>query len=321
LIARKQGYEFVKQRLGALVMTERGDGGLGYRRLVGPLLLPAWVVIGIFMVAPVLVMAIYSFLTKEFRGGIIWDFTLAAYDQFFVTRGLFGDERPQVEWTYVAIFWRSIWQAGLATLLCLLIGFPTAWYIATRPARSRPAWLFLITIPYWVNLLIRTISLRFILRDNGPLNQAMMALGLTDAPMTVINTNIAVQLGLFYSYLPFMVLPVYAAVERYNFAYSEAAADLYAGRWATLTRVVLPIVRPGIVAGCILVFVPSLGAFLAPDLLGGAKTFMIGSLIDEQFRGSQGNWPFGAAVAMILMTLVLLVLLVYARFAAKGKAQ
>lgn len=302
-------------------MTEKGEDGLGYRRLIGPLLLPTWAVIGLFMVAPVLVMATYSFLTKEFRGGVIWDFTFAAYDQFFVTRGLFGDEPPQIEWTYIAIFWRSIWQAALATLLCLVIGFPTAWYIATRPARTRSLWLFLITIPYWVNLLIRTVSLRFILRDNGPMNEGLMSLGLIDAPITLINTNIAVQLGLFYSYLPFMVLPIYAAVERYNFAWSEAAADLYAGRWATLTRVVLPIVRPGIIAGCILVFVPSLGAFLAPDLLGGAKTFMIGSLIDEQFRGSQGNWPFGAAASMILMTLVLAVLLIYARFAAKEAAR
>lgn len=114
-----------------------------------------------------------------------------------------------------------------------------------------------------------------------------------------------------------MVLPIYAAVERYNFALSEAAADLYASRWATLREIVLPVVKPGIIAGCILVFIPSLGAFLAPDLLG-AKTFMIGSLIDDQFRGSQGNWPFGAAAAMILMTLVLIVLLFYAR--AQGRA-
>ena len=128
-----------------------------------------------------------------------------------------------------------------------------------------------------------------------------------------MNTNLAVQIGLFYSYLPFMVLPIYAAVERYDFALSEAAADLYASRWTALREIVLPLVKPGIVAGCLLVFVPSLGAFLAPDLLGGAKTFMIGSLIDEQIKGSQGNWPFGAAVAVILMTLVLIALLLYAR--------
>jgi spermidine/putrescine transport system permease protein len=165
--------------------------------------------------------------------------------------------------------------------------------------------------------LIRTISLKFVIRDNGPLNDALMSMGVIDAPITLVNTNFAVLLGLFYSYLPFMVLPIYAAVERYNFTLSEAASDLYASRWVTLREIVLPIVKPGIVAGGILVFVPSLGAFLAPDLLGGAKTFMIGSLIEEQFKGTQGNWPFGAAVAMILMTLVMVALLLYARAQTK----
>jgi spermidine/putrescine transport system permease protein len=293
-----------------------GGGDVTYARVKAPLLLPTWGVIGVFLLCPVLLMVVYSFLTREFRGGVVWDFTLAAYDRFFVTRGLFGDEPPQVEWTYIAIFWRSIWQAALATLLCLAVGFPTAWFIATRPERTRAVWLFLITVPYWVNLLIRTVSLRFILRDQGPLNEALMAAGVIAQPLGILNTDLAVQLGLFYSYLPFMVLPIYAAVERYDFALSEAAADLYASRWVALREVVLPAVRPGIVAGCILVFVPALGAFLAPDLLGGAKTFMIGSLIDEQFRGSQGNWPFGAAVSVILMTMVLAVLLAYARAAA-----
>jgi spermidine/putrescine transport system permease protein len=298
-----------------------GKAGLGYHRLIGPLLSPTWLMIGIFLVLPVLLMAIYSFLTKEFRGGVIWEFTLAAYDQFFLNRGLFGDEPPVIEWTYVTIFWRSIWQAAVATLTCLAVGFPTAWFIATRPPRSRAIWLFLITVPYWVNLLIRTVSLKFLIRDNGPLNESLMAMGLISDPLPLVNTNLAVQLGLFYSYLPFMVLPIYAAVERYNFALSEAAADLYASRWVTLHEIVLPMVKPGIIAGCILVFVPSLGAFLAPDLLGGAKTFMIGSLIDEQFRGSQGNWPFGAAAAMILMTLVLIVLMIYARAQTKVEAR
>ena len=291
---------------------------IGYRAIVTPLLLPTWVVIGIFMLVPVALMAVYSVLTKEFRGGVDWSFSLAAYDQFFVTRGLFGDEPPQIEWTYIVIFWRSIWQAGLATLICLIVGFPTAWFIATRPASTRGIWLFVITIPYWVNLLIRTVSLKFLIRDNGPLNQALMSSGIIDAPLPLVNTNAAVLLGLFYSYLPFMVLPIYAAVERYNFTLSEAAADLYASRWVVLREIVLPSVRPGLIAGCILVFVPSLGAFLAPDLLGGAKSFMIGSLIEEQFKGSLGNWPFGAAVAMILMSLVLIVLMIYARVAAKG---
>ena len=298
-------------------LRDTGGSAANYASLVRPLLLPAWLIIGVLLLLPVLLMVLYSFLTKEFRGGVEWTFTLAAYDQFFLTRGLFGDEPARIEWTYINIFWRSIWQAALATLLCLLIGFPTAWFIATRPPQSRGIWLFLITIPYWVNLLIRTVSLRFILRDNGPLNEALIDTGLIDAPLPILNTDVAVQIGLFYSYLPFMVLPIYAAVERYDFALSEAAADLYASRWQALLHVVLPAVRPGIVAGAILVFIPALGAFLAPDLLGGAKSFMIGSLIDEQFRGSQGNWPFGAAASVILMTLVLIALLIQARAAAR----
>lgn len=277
------------------------------------LLLPSWVVVGIFVLAPVLMMMVYSFLTKEFRGGVIWEFSLSAYDQFFFDRGLFGDEPAKIDWTYIAIFWRSIWQAGAATILSLLIGFPTAYFIATRPEKNRAIWVFLITIPYWVNLLIRTVSMKFLLRDQGPLNDFLINIGLIDTPLHIINTNLAVQLGLFYSYLPFMVLPIYASVERYNFALSEAAADLYATKWVTLRRILLPAVKPGVIAGCILVFVPSLGAFLAPDLLGGAKNFMIGSLIEEQFKGNAGNWPFGAAISMILLTMVLTILLIYAR--------
>ncbi len=277
------------------------------------LLSPSWIVIGVFLLLPVIMMLVYSFLTKEFRGGVIWEPTLAAYDQFIFDRGLFGDEPPVIEWTYITIFARSIWQAALATVFCLLIGFPTAYYIATRPTRSRGVWLFLITIPYWVNLLIRTVSMKFLIRDTGPFNQFLLSTGLIDTPIHMVNTNFAVQLGLFYSYLPFMVLPIYAAVERYNFTLSEAAWDLYADRWTTLRKILMPVVKPGIIAGCILVFVPSLGAFLAPDLLGGAKTFMIGSLIEEQFKGNAGNWPFGAAASMILLTLVLIVLMIYAR--------
>lgn len=283
------------------------------------LLLPSWLVLGFFILAPVLMMLVYSFLTKEFRGGVIWEFSLAAYDQFFFDRGLFGDDPPKIEWTYLNIFWRSIWQAGAATILALVIGFPTAYFIATRAEDKRAIWVFLITIPYWVNLLIRTVSMKFMLRDNGPLNDFLVGIGLMDDPIRIVNTNFAVQLGLFYSYLPFMVLPIYASVERYNFALSEAAADLYATKWVTLRRVLLPAVKPGVIAGCILVFVPSLGSFLAPDLLGGAKNFMIGSLIEEQFKGNAGNWPFGAAASMVLLTMVLIILLIFARQQARAE--
>jgi len=281
------------------------------------LLFPSLSMLGVFVVIPVVLMLVYSFLTKEFRGGVIWDFTLAAYDQFFFDRGLFGDEPAKIEWTYINIFLRSLWQAALATLLCFVIGFPTAYFIAIQSPSRRMMFLFLVTVPYWVNLLIRTVSLKFLIRDNGPLNELLLSVGMIDEPIQLINTNLAVQLGLFYSYLPFMVLPIYASIERYNFALSEAAADLYASRWTTLRKVIIPCVMPGIVAGSILVFVPSLGAFLAPDLLGGAKNFMIGSLIEEQFKGNAGNWPFGAAASMILLTAVLLTLIIYARGQAR----
>ena len=281
------------------------------------LMLPSWAIIGFFLLLPVLLMLVYSFLTKEFRGGVIWQPTLAAYDQFMFDRGLFGDDPPTIEWKYISIFVRSILQATGATFFCLIIGFPTAFFIATRAHRTKVIWLFLVTIPYWVNLLIRTVSMKFLIRDNGPLSEGLMGIGLIDDPLKLINTNFAVQLGLFYSYLPFMVLPIYAAVERYNFALSEAASDLYAPKWTILRQIVIPVVKPGIIAGCILVFVPSLGAFLAPDLLGGAKTFMIGSLIEEQFKGNAGNWPFGAAASMILLSLVLIVLMFYARAQAR----
>lgn len=306
-------------------MAVAGDRGSAVADTYAPvrswLLLPSWLVIGIFMLLPVLLMLVYSFLTKEFRGGVIWKPTLAAYDQFLFERGLFGDEPPTINWTYISIFAHSIAQALSATVLCLLIGFPTACFIATRPAKTRTIWLFLITIPYWVNLLIRTVSMKFLIRDNGPVNEALLALGVINQPLQLINTHLAVQLGLFYSYLPFMVLPIYAAVERYDFRLSEAAADLYASSWQTLRLVLIPVVMPGIVAGSILVFAPSLGAFLAPDLLGGAKTFMIGSLIEEQFKGNAGNWPFGAAASMILLSLVLIALAFYARAQSRQTAK
>jgi spermidine/putrescine transport system permease protein len=299
---------------GASGGTVRSDTYAGARVW---LLLPAWATLSFLVLTPVLMMLLYSFLTKEFRGGVIWEFSLSAYDQFFFDRGLFGDDPPKIEWTYIGIFWRSIWQAGAATILSLIIGFPAAYFIASRPERVRPMWVFLITIPYWVNLLIRTVSMKFLLRDQGPLNDFLLWTGLLEDPLRIVNTNFAVQLGLFYSYLPFMVLPIYAAVERYNFALSEAAADLYADKWTILRRILLPTVKPGIVAGCILVFVPSLGSFLAPDLLGGAKNFMIGSLIEEQFKGNAGNWPFGAAASMILLSLVLILLMIFARQQAR----
>jgi spermidine/putrescine transport system permease protein len=192
--------------------------------------------------------------------------------------------------------------------------------MATRPAKTRNLWVFVITIPFWTNLLIRTFSMVLIIRDEGVVNNLLLWAGLIDKPIVILYTDFAIGLGLLYSFLPFMVLPLYASLEKLDFRLVEAAFDLYATRGKVLARIILPLARPGIVAGCLLVFVPAIGAYVTPAMLGGGKQMMIGNLIAMQF-GSSRNWPFGSAVALILMTLVLLTLMFYARQAgARAKA-
>ena len=284
----------------------RTAGGIGRGRAL--LLTPAMLTILVFMVAPLCFVAVYSFLTPGTYGGVVWEFSTEAYIQFLFERD-FLDETLVFTSSYLSIYGRSIGQALVATLACLAIGFPTAYFMATRPEHQRNVWVFLVTVPYWVNLLIRTVSMLFIIRDEGPLNAALQAVGIIDEPIRIAYTDFAIGLGLVYSYLPFMVLPIYAAIERFDFRLVEAAYDLYADRWTILRKVILPITLPGIVAGSLLVFVPSLGSFIAPDLLGGGKHLMIGNLVALQFQGSR-NWPFGSAAAVILMTLVLIALMV-----------
>ena len=291
------------------------------RRLrLGRLLLfaPAFIVIVGFLVVPLGFIVVYSFLTPGTYGGVVWRFSTDAYVQFLFERDIFTQEL-QFTSAYLSIYGRSFLQALAATIACFIIGFPTAYFIATRPPAQRTAWVFLITVPYWVNLLIRTVSMLFIIRDEGPLNHGLITLGLISEPLRIAYTDFAIGLGLTYSYLPFMVLPIYAAIERFDFRLMDAAYDLYADRWAILVHVVLPMVKPGIIAGCLLVFIPSLGAFIAPDLLGGGRNLMIGNLIALQFQGSR-NWPFGSAAAVILLTMVLIVLVVFARRQAKTAA-
>ncbi len=293
---------------------ETAAGLSGRDRLL--LLAPALLMITVFLILPLGFILVYSFLTKGTYGGVIWEFSTAAYEQFLFERDLFTDELV-FHASYLQIYGRSIVQALVATTASLIIGFPTAYYIATRPASQRNMWVFLITVPYWVNLLIRTVSMLFIVRDEGPLNTALMAIGLIDQPIRIAYTDFAIGLGLVYSYLPFMVLPIYAAIERFDFRLLEAGHDLYADRWTILRQIVIPLTRPGIVAGCLLVFIPSLGSFIAPDLLGGGKNLMIGNTIALQFQSSR-NWPFGSAAAIILLTLVLIVLVIFARRAQQA---
>lgn len=270
---------------------------------------PSLFMIAFFLLIPLSIVFVYSFLEPGTYGGVEWNFSLGAYKQFLFEED-FLTEELQFTSAYIGIFGRSFMQAITATFFCLLIGFPTAYFIATRPAKTQSLWLFAITIPYWVNLLIRTISMLFIIRDQGPINEFLMYIGMIDSPLKMAYTPFAVTLGLFYSFLPFMVLPIYTALSRFDMSLLTAAHDLYASRWAALRQVLIPSVSQGIYSGCLLVFIPSIGAFIAPDLLGGGKQLMIGNLIALQFQGSR-NWPFGAAIAIILLTLVLITLLVF----------
>ncbi|HEX4765995.1 MAG TPA: ABC transporter permease [Lichenihabitans sp.] len=263
---------------------------------------PALLVIVVFMLLPMAIAAVYSFLTPDPYGGVLHPFTPASYVRFVYDRDL--DDQLIFDTTYLQIFARSVVQALFCTLFCLLIGLPLAWYMATRPPRLRQVLVLLVTIPFWTNLLIRTYCWVLLLRDQGLVNQVLQALGLIKEPITFLYSDGAVQLGLVYSSLPFMVLPIYGALEKVDPRMVEAAYDLYADRWAIMRRLVWPLAWPGVVAGCLLVFVPALGAFLSPDILGGGKKLMIGSLIQQQFTTGR-DWSFGAALSMILMIFVL----------------
>ncbi len=283
------------------------------------LLSPALLTIGGFLIAPLFIVLIYSFLTPGTYGGVIWEGTFDAYIQFLFERDLF-DESLVFSTAYLEIYGRSFVQAVVSTIACFIIGFPTAYFIATRPDDQKTMWVLLVTVPYWVNLLIRTISMLFLIRNEGPLNYGLQSLGLIDSPIRIAYTNVGVGIGLVYSYLPFMVLPLYATIERFDFRLVEVAYDLYADRWTVLFKVIMPICLPGIIAGSLLVFIPSLGAFIAPDLLGGGKNLMIGNLIALQFQGSR-NWPFGSAAAMIVMSVVMVALIIYTRQQARSRIQ
>jgi spermidine/putrescine transport system permease protein len=293
------------------VLVHRAAGWLGVA--------PAVLIIGCFMLIPIGIIAVYSFLDADPYGGVRPNFSVEAYLQLVYERDL--DDTLQFNSAYLRIFLRSLVLAAAATMLCAVVGFPVAYFVAMQPPRRRNLLVALITVPFWTNLLIRTYCWILILRDTGLINNLLLAAGVIDLPITLLYTYGAILLGLVYTYVPFMVLPIYAAIEKLDRRLLEAAHDLYASRIRVLRRVILPLAAPGIAAGAILVFIPSVGAFIAPDLLGGGKHLMLGSLIQLQFASSR-NWPFGSAVAMLLLAVVLVLLLYYAmgpgRAAARG---
>ena len=269
-------------------MSERGGA-----RAAG-LLAPSLVWIGVFFLGPLAVMLAYSLARRGAYGTVEWVLGLANYAQ-------------ALDPLYLGVYWRSLRIALVTTVLCLLVGYPAAYAIARMaPERWKATLLVLAVVPFWTSFLVRTYAWRFLLQDDGMVNAALGWVGLP--AQKLLFTETAVMLGQVYGELPFMILPLYAAIERLDPRLLEAAADLGAGAAERFWRVTLPLTMPGVVAGVVLVFVPSLGAFITPDMLGGAKSLMIGSLIQDQFV--QRNQPFGAALANLLAVAVLVLLAV-----------
>ena len=276
---------------------------------------PALIVLIFAAAGPLLVMAIYSVLTKGQYSGVIWDFSGDGWFRVLFERDIFNG-RISLADAHLSIFWRSVKLSLSTTVITLFLSLPTAWFIATRPVKWRAFWLFLVTIPFWTNLLIRTFAIMEVIKNEGILNTALLKLGAIREPIQILYTDTAVFLGMTYVYLPLMVLPIYAVMDRFDIRLIEAGYDLYASRWRVFRRVILPIIRPGIVAGSILVFVPSLGAYVTPRVLGGGKQMMIGNFIELQF-GQGNNWPLGAALSMVLLVIILIALLVYVRVSTR----
>ena len=272
-------------------------------RLRAWFLAPSWAVMAILFLAPLAIILAYSLLTRGVYGGITRPWTAESYQRL-------------ADPIYLAILWRSIWIAALSTLLCLALGFPLALFIS-RAGKYRNLYLSLVMLPFWTSFLVRTYAWMFLLRDTGLINTVLQKIGLIHNPLPLLYNDGAVILGLVYGYLPFMVLPLYASLERLDRNLLEAAADLGARPWSALMRIVIPLCAPGIRAGATLVFIPCLGAYLTPDLLGGGKSVMIGNLIQNQFTTAR-DWPFGSAISLALMVLVMALLIPFLRRQEEG---
>lgn len=277
---------------------------------------PALFILFIAAVGPLFVVLLFSLMVKGDYGDVkYWQFSGDGWFSVFFERDIFDDSVGLAQ-AHVEILWRSVKLSLITTLLTLLIGFPTAYYISIQPPKKRDLLVFMITIPFWTNILIRTFAMQEVIRNEGVINTLLVWSGLIEKPIQIMYTDWAIFFGMVYVYLPLMVLPLYASMEKIDFRLVEAGYDLYAGRFQVLRRVIIPLVKPGIVAGSILVFIPSLGAYVTPRVLGGGKNLMLGNLIDLQF-GQGKNWPLGAALSITLLIIVTVALLVYVRNASQ----
>ena len=261
-------------------------------------LLPVAALLLLFFVAPFLIVLVYSFLSRGAYGGVELPYSLDSYARLF-------------DRLYLEIILRSVRVSALSTLLCLVIAFPLAQYIA-KAGKHRKLLLHLVMIPFWTSFLIRTYAWMFLLRDTGLINSALISLHVIARPLPLLFNEGAVVLGLVYGYLPFMVLPLYATLEKLDESLPNAAQDLGATPWTTFWKIIVPLSRNGIAAGCVLVFIPCLGAYLTPDLLGGGRTVMIGNLVQNQFTTAR-DWPFGSAASLLLTVVAFVVMLSFTR--------
>lgn len=269
------------------------------------LLAPATLFLGVFFLLPLLIIALFSLLTPGLYGGVEWAFYHWNYGRIF---GWADGIMEVFEPVYLQILGRSLGFAALTVLLCLILCYPVAFWVSRLPARWRLVFLFLITLPFFASLIVRLYAWLLILKPSGILNTVLMATGLISEPLEILYTPAAVVLGMVYVMIPFMFLPLFASVDNLDRAQIEASMDLGGNRLQTFVKVILPQTLPGIMGGAVIVFIPSVGNFIVPDILGGAKGLMIGNLVEQQFLSAR-NWPFGAALSMIIMSVVLIVLL------------
>ncbi len=260
-------------------------------------LIVSWLTLFVFI--PNLMIIATSFFTRDEANLIEFTLTLSNYTRLF-------------DPLYAKVMWHSLYMALISTGLCLLIGYPFAYIIAKMPVNWCPFMLFLVIIPFWTNSLIRTYGLKIVLGTQGIVNQALLGIGLIERPLRIMYTENAVMIGLVYILLPFMILPLYSAIEKLDHTYIEAARDLGANKLQTLLRVVFPLTLPGIIGGCLLVLLPALGMFYVSDLLGGAKNLLIGNVIKSQVLNAR-DWPFGAATSIALTILMAVMLYAYYR--------
>ena len=268
------------------------------------LLFPGALWLVAFFLVPILIMLAYSVMPRGIYGGVTRGFTLEHYARFF-------------DPLYLEVLERTFVWSAACTLICLVLGYPVA-YVIVRSGRWRNLLMFLVVLPFWTSFLVRTFAMIFLMRDTGLINNWLLKLGVVHEPLTILYTPFAVMAGLVYGFLPFMILPIYASLEKLDLSLLEAAEVLGARPRARFRRVTLPLSMPGVVAGCLLVFIPALGSFLTSDLLGGAKEMMIGNLVQNQFSSAR-NWPFGSAASFIVMALVLAAVMIYFRVRDKGQ--